>query len=1019
MPKIMIVDDDVTIQMELEEYLTHMGHIVVGIADTGTGAVEMARAMKPDLILMDINLPGEMDGISAAEKIKEDADAAVVFITGFGNPEYIERAKRVEPYGYVMKPFDENEINGNIEIALHKRKLELELVKVYKKLKESENRYRDLVEQQTELICRYTPDFRLTFVNSAYCRYFGRQYSDLIGTSFMPLLPEEDREKVAREHYALLESEVQEAMHEHQVVNSKGEISWMQWNNRPLYDSEGRFREYQSVGRDISGKKLAEKKLFASEEKFRLMAETIAEDIWQLDLKGDVTYASPGVQDIFGYFPEEAMGLKFGAFFLETETVSAGKAFSEAVLGHPHQLLEFQGKRKDGSLVPIEVSLTPIIQNDTVVGVQGITRDITDRKRMAEEREQTLSQLEATLDAAVDGIIVVSLDLRIRVCSKRFKKIWGMPDSILESKDMNQTLEYVLGQLNDPEVFSKRVRTVFTGLNLNTFDTLHLKDGRIFEVYSRPQKLDDKIIGRVWAFRDVTEPKRAEQALRESEERFRLTFDTSPDAISINQVETGRYVDINKAFTRLTGFTRENVIGRTPMEINVWYDLSDQKKLNNDLQSKGFCENLEAKFRRKDGSLTIALMSARIISMKGIPHIISITRDISDIREAEETRQKLQSQIQQALKMEAMGTLAGGIAHDFNNLLMAIQGRASLMLMKKDPFDSDFEHLRGIESHVESAADLTKQLLGFSRGGKYEVRPTDLNDLIKRQNHMFGRTKKEITIHEKYGVSLWFVEVDRGQIEQILLNLYVNAWQAMPGGGDLYLETENVTLDENYVKPFSIEPGRYVKISVTDTGIGMDKATREKIFDPFFTTKEMGRSTGLGLASVYGIIKNHGGFINAYSEKGHGATFNLYLPASEKEIIGEKKLAGDLLRGTETVLFVDDENMIIDVAKEVLEHLGYKVLIAGSGKEAIEIYNKSQTQIDIVLLDMVMPDMNGSNTYDRMKDMNPNVKVLLSSGYSINSQATEILDRGCNGFIQKPFKMKELSQKLREILDKK
>ena len=294
---------------------------------------------------------------------------------------------------------------------------------------------------------------------------------------------------------------------------------------------------------------------------------------------------------------------------------------------------------------------------------------------------------------------------------------------------------------------------------------------------------------------------------------------------------------------------------------------------------------------------------------------------------------------------------------------------------------------------------------------------TDLNELVKKQNRMFGRTKKQISMRGKYEENLWSVEVDRGQIEQVLLNLYINAWQAMPSGGNLYLETENVTLDENYVKPFAIEPGEYVKISVTDTGVGMDKATQEKIFDPFFTTKGIGKGTGLGLASAYGIIKNHGGFINVYSEKGHGTTFNIYLPASAKEIIEEKKPTGDTLRGTETVLFVDDEDMIIEVAEELFEQLGYKVLTARSGKEAIEIYEKNKEQIDIVLLDMIMPDMSGSDTYDRMKKIDPDIKVLLSSGYSINGQATEIMDRGCNGFIQKPFKMKELSQKLRQVLD--
>jgi CheY-like chemotaxis protein len=241
----------------------------------------------------------------------------------------------------------------------------------------------------------------------------------------------------------------------------------------------------------------------------------------------------------------------------------------------------------------------------------------------------------------------------------------------------------------------------------------------------------------------------------------------------------------------------------------------------------------------------------------------------------------------------------------------------------------------------------------------------------------------------------------------------------MPAGGDLYLETDNVALDENYVKPFSVEPGRYVKISVTDTGTGMDKATREKIFEPFFTTKEMGRGTGLGLASAYGIIKNHGGFINVYSEKGHGTTFNIYLPASEKEVVEENKSVGDTLRGSETVLFVDDEDMIIEVAGELFEQLGYKVLTAGSGREAIETYEKNKEKIDIVLLDMIMPDMSGGETYDKLKEINPDIKVLLASGYSMIGTATEIMGRGCSGFIQKPFKMKELSQKLREILDEK
>ena len=394
-----------------------------------------------------------------------------------------------------------------------------------------------------------------------------------------------------------------------------------------------------------------------------------------------------------------------------------------------------------------------------------------------------------------------------------------------------------------------------------------------------------------------------------------------------------------------------------------------------------------------------------------------LSRDVTEKIEAEAEKKKLETQLQQAQKMEAVGTLAGGIAHDFNNLLMGIQGRASLMLMDADATHPHFEHIKGIEEYVRSAADLTGQLLGFARGGRYEVQPTDLNELIAKQNLMFGRTKKEINIREKFAKNLWTSDVDRRQIEQMLLNIYVNAWQAMPGGGDLYIQTENIIIDESYSKPFRVEPGKYVKISITDTGIGMDKATMRKIFDPFFTTKEMGRGTGLGLASAYGIIKNHGGFVNVYSEPGQGTTFNIYLPASEEAPIEEKQMDHEILGGTGTVLLVDDQDMILDVSSEILEKLGYAVLIAKGGKEAVAVYNKNRDVIDMVILDMIMPIMGGGETYDRLKEINPDVKVLLSSGYSINGRAKDILKRGCHGFIQKPFNMAELSKKMREILE--
>jgi PAS domain S-box-containing protein len=392
--------------------------------------------------------------------------------------------------------------------------------------------------------------------------------------------------------------------------------------------------------------------------------------------------------------------------------------------------------------------------------------------------------------------------------------------------------------------------------------------------------------------------------------------------------------------------------------------------------------------------------------------IVVILNDIS-------MQKSMEAKIFQVQKMEAIGTLAGGIAHDFNNLLMGMQGYVSLILMDLDAKHPYYKNLKGIEGQVESASKLTRQLLDFARGGKFKVESININELIEKTSNMFGRTKKEIRIHVKYQKDIWAVEVDRGQIEQVMLNLYVNAWQAMPEGGELRVQTKNVTLDESNVKPFQIKPGNYVEMSLRDTGIGMDEKTQKRIFEPFFTTKRLGRGTGLGLASVYGIIKNHGGFINVDSEKGKGTTFNVYLPASEKDFEIKPELSAGFQKGSGTVLLVDDEEVIVDVGQEILKSMGYRVVTARSGREAIEIFDKAHylTSVpDLIILDMIMPEMGGGETYDRLKEINPQVKVLLSSGYGIDGQATEILKRGCDGFIQKPFKISELSQSIKRVL---
>lgn len=545
---------------------------------------------------------------------------------------------------------------------------------------------------------------------------------------------------------------------------------------------------------------------------------------------------------------------------------------------------------------------------------------------------------------------------------------------------------------------------------------------RHFETVGRNFLSDPSVRGVVVNVRDITERKQALEALKESEEKFRLISEQSLLAIGILQDGHVKYA--NEMYSRMTGYSLEEIYGWEPYgyagtvykdDLPFVMEQSRKKQMGDtDVQShyrmRGFT---------KSGTIVWWDHYSKTISYHGKPADLFALIDVTESVQSEKERKALEKQLQNAQKMEAIGTLAGGIAHDFNNLLAAIQGRVSLMLMDQDTVFANRVHLKEIDTYINSATELTRQLLAFAKGGKYEVKATNLNELIQNQNRMFGRTRKEISIHGTYERNLWPVEVNQGQIEQVILNLYVNAWQAMHDGGEIYVETQNVEFNGDCTQPHRAEPGKYVTLSVTDTGVGMAQEIQEKIFDPFFTTKEMGRGTGLGLASTYGIVKNHGGSIEVESQKGHGSTFTVYLPASQKEIVPEKKPTEDLLRGSETILFVDDEDILTEFAADLLGGLGYTVLIAGSGKEALEVYQKNWDRIDMVLLDMIMPGMSGGETYDNLKSLNPDIKALLSSGYSIDGQAVAILDRGCNGFIQKPFKIKQLSQKLREILDDK
>lgn len=570
-----------------------------------------------------------------------------------------------------------------------------------------------------------------------------------------------------------------------------------------------------------------------------------------------------------------------------------------------------------------------------------------------------------------------------------------------------------------------------------------------------------EVIGILGSYKDITERKLAEEAINLNEFRLEALLDlnqmteasikgitdfTLEEAIWLSNSKIGflAFVDKDETLIAIQSWSKKVLEECSIVDKPIVYPLKNVGLLGESIRQRkpviinDYSSHITNKKGYPNGHVEVfSYMSVPVFDDGRIVAVAAVsnkednydetdTQQLTSLMEGmwgiikrkrgEDEKKKLEERYHQAQKMKAIGTLAGGIARDFNNLLMAIQGNISLMEMDMEPAHPYRKRLKNIEEQVQRGVSFTTRLLGYARKGIYEIKPIDLNKLVKETSDYFSRSKREIIIHHDLSEDLLSIEADIGQIEQVLMNMYENAADAMPAGGHLILKTFNMTLRNMEDKLYNLKPGDYVVLSVTDTGKGMDKETMARIFDPFFTTKKIGRGTGLGLASVYSIITAHGGYIDVESEEGQKTMFSIYLPASIKKVEGDVRTFDQLIKGSGTVLLVDDEEPILEVGRGMLEAIGYRVIIARSGEEAIGTYKGSKGDIDIVLLDISMPGMGGGETYDRLKEINSDIKVLLSSGFSIDGEAYQILARGCNGFIQKPFKMNELSGKLSEIL---
>ncbi|HTW56903.1 MAG TPA: PAS domain S-box protein [Terriglobales bacterium] len=759
-----------------------------------------------------------------------------------------------------------------------------------------------------------------------------------------------------------------------------------------------------------------------------------------------VLWANEAFVSMFGYTPAEVIGQPLESLVVPQERQAESQWVTEALQKGERITLETQRRKKDGSLVDVCLSCAPMRLEGKISGYYAGYHDISDRRRVealssalyrvAEKSSSAhdLQQFFAAVHSIVDELMyarnfyIALFDPASELVTFPYfvdeqdtaptpKKIGrGLTDHIIRSGQPLLATPEVLQAMEDRgEVARNGSRSldwmgVPLKVNNHTFGVLAVQT---YSKHIRYGERDMEIL--TFVARQVAsavEIKRNEQALRRSEARYRSLVQSSVYGIYRSSLE-GRFLDVNPALITMLGYgSAEEVLLLDP-EKQVFAQAEEHNRLIEDFRRTGRLDGIEVKWKRRDGSIITVRISGRAVSSADEPADVleAIAEDVTD-------RRVLEDQFRQAQKMEAVGRLAGGVAHDFNNLLMVVSGYAEVMLAELDASHPMHEKARAIQQASDRATTLTRQLLAFSRKQLLELKVVDVNSIVADMERLLRPLIGEnVELVAKLAPQAGFTRADVGQLEQVLMNLVVNAKDAMPSGGKLTIETQNIVVDEAHRRGQTfIRPGHYVMLSVSDTGMGMDKETQSRIFEPFFTTKEKGKGTGLGLSTVYGIVKQSGGYVMVQSEEGQGTTFHIYLPrvegAAEKHAA---PVASAAAGGSETILLVEDEESVRQLVRETLVAKGYRVVEAENGETGLAAAN-GEGKIDLVITDVIMPGMGGRELVQELAKTRPQTKVLYLSGYTEDSIVSEgTMDSG-TAFLQKPFTLQNLSRKVREVL---
>jgi two-component system, cell cycle sensor histidine kinase and response regulator CckA len=866
----------------------------------------------------------------------------------------------------------------------------------------------DLIEQSTSAILRMNTEKRIDYANRATKDLFGYTFSDLKGKPLELLMAELNSEEVCRNIFKKV-SKGEAYSGEHLSIKKNGSVFFCFIKIMPLFDENNKIYSYMASLTDITQERKAREELVFRKNLLDSFLELTPDKVFFKDRDCRFVEVSKSKAEKYNLAREEMIG-KSDFSFHEKET--AEKYFEEEqnIMSKEEPLLNQEEKylAPDGKVHWASYTKVPRYDKDgNVIGIIGISRDITNLKRAEEELRREEELLSNTLESMEDGILVMDKDFHFTYWNNSMERITGIQkNKAINSKKVPWEIFPNLKYAKVDGMMKKAMEGEVVKRDKIPYE---LKDGtRIFtsEMYLPLKNPDGYIYGIVGVVKEITKEIETEETLKESEEKYRILVENSREGICIFRVN--KFLFVNNHLCHITGYSKEELYGMEVWEIIDEDDRNIVKEMER-RREKGeeMPDVYEANIITKRGDLRFCEFSIRQITYQGIESSMGIIRDITEYKDMEKEREK-------ADRLESLGVLAGGIAHDFNNFLTGILGNISLAKLHLDPKDDAYDILQESESAAQSARSLTQQLLTFSKGGSPVKVNTNVEDLI-RNSANFVLSGSNVRCDLEFPENLWDIKADKGQLSQVFNNLILNADQAMPEGGHITIRAKNLMIEEDAALP--LKKDKHVMIEVQDRGIGIPEEVLSKIFDPFFTTKQKG--SGLGLSTVFSIIKRHEGYVTVKSELEKGTSFLVYLPAVDKEKAKaeETKI---IPKGKGKILIMDDKSFVRNAAIKALTMFGYEVKGASNGEEALSMYKKAMSKdkpFELIILDLTIPGgMGGEDTLKGLRKINPDVKAIVSSGYSDNPVMSEFKKHGFNAMVRKPYQYEELCEIVRKVL---